>query len=117
MNAKEAIQHLHERHPLVVDAPDDELAPGGLQLEFYWFQGHVCDLIDERQERALKRSFETMHQVVVRGDDVVKNAVYGDFVQPELIFHPDLEWAKEHMPELLADMCALARKTIDQIAG
>ena len=116
MNAKEALQFLHDRHPHVIDAPDDmPVGPGTLQLEFFWFQGHVCELIDERRDRALKRCFDTMRRLAVDGGPDVKRHVFADFVQPDLIFHAELEWAKEHMPPLLIELCDRARKQIDEL--
>ena len=105
MNRQEAVQHLHDRHPGVIDAPEDLVDLQNLHLEFCWFQMHVCDLLDRRAERALRRCFETVHGLMEAGDGQVRDAVGGHFVIPHLVFNKNLEWGKSLMSPLLADFC------------
>jgi hypothetical protein len=112
MNRRGAIQYLHERHRDVIDAPESDVDLEALHLEVFWFQAHVCELIDGRADLGLRRCFATVHHLLVHGDDDVRDAVWGDFVIPHLVMHPDLAWAKERMPQLLADVCDRAREVI-----
>ena len=114
MNRKEAVQYLHDRHPNVIDAPGEEVDLGTLGLEFVWFQGHVCDLMDRRAEARLRRCFATIHDLLVQGDREVRTAVCGDFLEPHLTFQPDLEWAKKRMPPLLAELCGKVEQSHDE---
>ena len=117
MNRRAAIQYLHDRHPHVIDAPGEEVALEALGLEFVWFQGHVCDLMDERAEAGPRRCFATIHHLLVSGNRDVRNAVWGDFLQPHLVCQTDLEWAKKQMSPLLADLCGRLEQLHDEHFG
>ena len=113
MNRRAAVQYLHERHPDVIEAPGADVDLEALHLEACWFQGHTCELVDGRAETDLRRCFATIHHLLIRGDDEVKDAVYHHYIIPDLVFHPELAWAKERMPPLLAESCTKARRFID----
>lgn len=112
MNRREAVQHLHARHPRVVDAPGPEVDLQTLHLEMFWFQTRVCEYLDRRSERTLRRCFATMDELFAKGDDEVRSAVCSDFFVPHLVFHPDLDWAQERMPETLSNVCAVVRRSV-----
>ena len=113
MNRRDAVQRLHDRHPHVVDAPGDRgVDLEALHLDVYWFQSHVCDLIDERAERSVRRCFATIHRLLVEGDRDVRSAVCHHFVVPHLVFHSDLAWAKKRMPPLFAELCGRAEQEV-----
>jgi hypothetical protein len=112
MNRKEAVQYLHDRHPGVIDAPDADVDLEALHLEVFWLQGHTCDLMDKRAAR-VSECFATIHQLLVRGEQDVQHSVCHDFVQ-HLVFHPEIEWAKQRMPPLLADLCGKVRQALDE---
>ena len=114
MNRRAAIQYLHDWHPHVIDAPREEVDLEAFGLEVVWFQGHVCDLMDERAEAGLRRCFATIHDLLVQGDREVRDAVCGDFLQPHLVFQPDLEWAKKRMSPLLAELCGKVEQFHDE---
>jgi len=114
MNRKAAIQYLHDCHPDVIDAPDETPDLPALHLEACWFQGHTCDLMDERADAELRRCFTTAHHLMTRGDDEVRYAVCQHYVIPDLVFHPALAWAKERMPPLLAELCDKVRQSIEE---
>lgn len=110
MDRHEALQLLHERHPNVVEAPDvDGVSLEQFHLEFFEFQMHVCNLLDRRRKGGVRRCFATMDRLLVHGSREVMYAVYGDFVQPHLVFHEEFEWAKQQMPPLLAELYGKAR--------
>ena len=117
MNRREAVQHLHDRCPRVIDAPDEDVDLEALHLEVFCFQTHVCDLIDRRADKAVRECFATIHEVLVRGEKDVKPAVWGHFLVPHLVFHADLAWAKERMPRLLADLTDKVREAISADAA
>jgi len=112
MNRRQAVQRLHDRHPRVIDAPPPEVDLQTLHLEMFWFQSHVCEFLDRRADRLLRRCFATIHEILANGDEEVRSAVCGDFFVPHLVFHPDLEWARERMPEALAKVCAAVRESV-----
>jgi hypothetical protein len=112
VNRRLAVEFLHERHPRVIDAPQGDVDLEALHLEAFWLQGHVCDLIDRRADKAARRCFNTMYQLLLYGDDDVRPAVWNHFVVPHLVFHEDLAWAKERMPRLLADLCGKVKETL-----
>ncbi|MHC4816809.1 MAG: DUF7674 family protein [Planctomycetota bacterium] len=114
MNRKKAIQYLHDRHPDVIDAPGETVDLEALQLEACWFQGHCCELMDEREDEDLRRCFATAYHLLTQGDEDVRDAVCQHFVIPDLVFHPMLAWAKERMPPLLAELCTKVRQSIDE---
>jgi hypothetical protein len=113
VNRKAAVQYLHERHPDVIDAPGDMVDLEALHLEVFWFQGHTCELLEERAEADLRRCFATIHHLLIRGDGEVRDSVCEDFVQ-HLVFHPALAWAKKGMPSLLAELCEKVRQSLDE---
>ena len=112
MNSREAVRYLHERHPRVIPAPEGEVDLGALHFEVFTLQMHACELVDRRADRAARRCFETVHELLVRGDADVRPSVWNDFAIPHLVHHPDLAWAKGRMPPLLAEMCDKVRETI-----
>lgn len=113
MNRQQAVQHLHDRHPHVIDPPGDRgVDLGLLHLEVYWFQGYVCDLMERRSKRSLKRCFATIHRLLVEGERDVQIAVCGHFFIPDMVFQPELEWAKQVMPPLLASLCSRVEQGI-----
>jgi hypothetical protein len=111
MNRREAVQYLHDRHPRIIEPPGREVDLEALHLEFFWFQMHVCEVVDRRSEKAARRCFETMHELLVRGDSDVRSAVWNHFCIPHLVFHEELAWAKGRMPRLLADLCDKVKET------
>ena len=114
MNRQQAVQLLHDRHPHVIGAPpgDGSVDLGLLHLEVYWFQGYVCDLMEQRSERSLKRCFATMHRMLLEGEHEVLHAICDHFFVPHMVFQPDLEWAKQWMPPLLARLCSRVEQDI-----
>lgn len=112
MNRREAVQHLHARHPRVIDAPGPEVDLQTLHLEMFWFQSRVCEYLDRRSERTLRRCFATIDEIFTKGDDEVKSAVCSDFFLPHLVFHPDLDWAQLWMPAPLSNVCAVVRRSV-----
>ncbi len=107
MNRLQAVRHLHARHPDVIDAPSDSgVDLEALQLEVFWFQSHVCVLLDDREESELRSAFATIHQLLLEGDRDVRDAIVHHFAIPELMFHSDLAWALERMPPLLSELVA-----------
>ncbi len=114
MNRRAAVQYLHDRHPEVIHAPPDEVDLEALHLEVFWFQGHTCELMDERPEASLRRCFATIHHLLVQGDRDVRDAVCHHFVIPHLVFHPALAWAKKRMPPLLAELCGKVEQFHDE---
>jgi hypothetical protein len=112
MNRREAVQFMHDRHPKVIGAPGADVDLEALHLEFFWLQGHVCDLLDRRSDRAARRCFATMHEILVRGDSEVRPAVWNHFVIPHLVSHEELEWAKGRMPPLLAEVCDKVKEAV-----
>ena len=52
--------------------------------------------------------------MLVEGDREVRDAVLDHFVVPELVCHSDLDWAMERMPPLLAEICARARRELQE---
>jgi hypothetical protein len=117
MNRREAVQYMHVRHPKVIDAPGPDVDLEALHLEIFWLQGHVCELLDRRSDKAARRCFETMHEILVRGDADVRPAVWNHFVVPHLVFHEDLEWAKGRMPQLLAELCDKVKEALRETLG
>lgn len=115
MNRYQAVQYMHEQHPKVIEAPRNDVDLEALHLEVFWLQGHVCELLDRRADKALRRCFATIHQLLVRGDADVRPAVWNHFVIPHLAFHEDLAWAKERMPRLLADLCDKVKETLSDM--
>jgi hypothetical protein len=83
-----------------------------LHLEVFWLQGHVCELLDRRADKAARRCFATMHEILVRGDSDVRPAVWNHFAIPHLVFHEDLDRAKRLMPQLLAELCDKVKETL-----
>jgi hypothetical protein len=112
VDRRAAVQYLHDRHPQVIDAPEGDVDLEALHLEFFWLQGHTCDLMDARADRAVRRCFATMHHLLIHGDRDVRSAVWNDFLIPHLVFHHDLAWAQKRMPQLLADLCDKVREFI-----
>jgi len=113
MNRHDAVQFLHDRHPQVIDAPEDaETDLGMLHLDINWFQFHVCELMDRRRERALRKCFDTIHQLLVQGDREVRGAVCHDFFIPHLVFQPALGWARKRMPPFLAELCSKVEQEV-----
>jgi len=107
MNRLQAVWRLHAQHPDVIEAPgDSDIDLEALQLEVFWFQSHVCALLDDREESELRSSFATVHQLLLEGDRDVRDAIAHHFAIPELICHPDLAWAQERMPPLLSELVA-----------
>ena len=107
MNRQEAICLLHDRHPHVIDAPGDRAIDlEALHLDVFWFQGHVCELMDERAERSLKRCFATIQRLLAEGDHEVRAAVCDHFAFPHLAFHSAFGWARQRMPPLLVELCS-----------
>jgi len=102
MDSCAAIQFLHDRHPHVINAVEGEVTPEMLHLELFWFGGHVGECIDDRAERSLRRSLETVHHMLVKGDRAVRLSVIDDFLQ-HIVFAPDIEWARMLMPPFLAE--------------
>lgn len=117
LNRHAAVQYLHDRHARVIDAPSEEVDLEALHLEFFWFQGHVCELMDRRTDRGVRRCFETMHHLLVHGDMDVRGAVWNHFLIPHLVFHSDLAWGRERMPQLLAEVCDKVREVIAKVAA
>lgn len=115
MNGREAVQYVHDRHPKVIDAPGPDVDLEALHLEVFWLQGHACELVDRRSDRAARRCFATMNELLVRGDADVRPAVWNHFIVPHLVCHTDLAWAKERMPPELANICEAVRVTISAI--
>jgi hypothetical protein len=113
-----ALLLLHDRHPRVIDAPDEGAVDLELlHLEFFTFQDHVCDLLDRRREKRARRCFETIHRLLVEGDREIRTAVCDHFVTPHLIFHADLAWAQGLMPPLLAELCARMHAWAEETFG
>ena len=109
MNRQQAVELLHERHPHVIEAPGGRIVE---MLELYWFQRHVCKLMEERCERSLKRCFATVHRILIEGEHDVLHAICGYFFSPYLIYRPELAWAKQWMPPLLASLCSRIEQDI-----
>lgn len=101
MDRRAAIQYLHDRHPHVIDTPPEEVDRGMLHLEVFWFGGHVGECVEDRAERSLKRVFQTIHMLLVKGDREVRLSVIDDFLQ-HIVFDTDIEWARTLMPPFLA---------------
>jgi hypothetical protein len=117
MDRHEALQFLHDRHANIVDAPHGDGVPLELfHLEFFEFQMHVCNLLDRRREGAVRRCFASVEQLLAHGSREVMYAVYGDFVQPHLVFHEEFDWARKQMRPLLAELCSMARKWAEEAA-
>lgn len=105
LNRDAAVAYLHQRHPRVIDAPEGPVSSEILNLELFWFQNHVCELIEARAERRLRPCFETMESLLHGGDREVLNAVHGHFFLPRLGGHAGLAWARTLMPRLLGEVC------------
>jgi hypothetical protein len=114
MNRREAIQYLHDRHSDVIDPPEHVVDLEAFHFELCWFQSHACELIDARAQADLRRCFATIHDILVKGDREVRDAVSQHFVIPDLVFHPELAWARQHMPPLLAELCGKMRQALDE---
>jgi len=112
MNRTQAVQLLHDHHPDVVEAPEGAVDRDALQFELFWFQGHVCDLIDMAHSHGVKRCFETVHRAYVEGDPEVREAVVGHFLKPDLVHVRELDWAIRRMPEDLAEACKDVRSSL-----
>jgi hypothetical protein len=117
VNRRAAVQFLHERHPNVIDAPGETVDLEALHLEVFWFQPHVCELMDRRAERSPRPCFATIYRLLVKGDREVRGAVCDHLFQPHLVFHPELEWAKKRMPAFLAEACEKLRELIEEAFG
>ena len=118
LGRRSAVQYLHGRYPDVVPPPGEEVDLGALHLEVFWFQAHTCDVIDEHDDAAARRCFETIYRLLIEGDPDVRRAVCEHYVIPHLIFHEDLAWAQERMPPVLAELCAMAReRAVDAVRG
>lgn len=90
MNRQQAVQWLHDRHPQVIGAPGDFVDLGLLHLEVYWFQGYVCDLMEQRSVRSLKRCFATIQRLLIEGEHDVLVAICDHFFVPHIVFEPEL---------------------------
>jgi hypothetical protein len=112
MNRQQAVQWLHDRHPQVIGAPGDLVDLGLLHLEVYWFQGYVCDLMEQRSGRSLQRCFATIERLLIEGERDVLIAICDHFFVPHMVFQPELTWAKQWMPPLLASLCSRVEQGI-----
>jgi hypothetical protein len=114
MDRREAVQYLHDRHPEECEPPGAVVELQALHLEVFWLQAHSCELIEEREQDALRECFASIHRLLTRGDSEVQDAVCHHYVAPDLVFHPDLAWAKQLMPPLLAELCSQVRQALDE---
>lgn len=109
MNRQAAVEYLKERYPDVVELPDGcPVDLERLHLEYFWLQGHACNLMDSR-DRDVADIFSAVRRTLLVGDREVRSAVVGDFLYPHLSFHDDIDWAIGLMPEELAAACAKIR--------
>ena len=81
-----------------------------LHLEVFWFQSHVCELIDDRKESEARRCFDTIQRLLLEGDDEVRRAVIDHFAVPHLFLHSDLDWAMERMPPAVAKLVDVVKR-------
>lgn len=112
VDRRTAVEFLHERHPGVVHAPEGDVDLEALHLEFFWPQGHVCELMDRRADKAVRRCFNTIHQLLVHGVAGVRPAEWNHVVVPHLVFHAELARARQRIPRLLADLCDRVQETL-----
>jgi len=110
MNLEEALQYLHDRHPDVVDPPGESVDRATLNLDAFWFQAHLCERIDAHADADVRRGFESVQHLLLRGDRTVREAVCDHMVQPDLCFHEELDWAIARMPPLVAGLCRKIRE-------
>jgi hypothetical protein len=96
-----AVVYLRKRHRSVIPPIYEPVDLQRLHLDFFWMQATLCDLIDERRDRAVRRCFATMNQLFISGDREIRTAVLQDFFFPDLVHHDDLAWARARMPRYL----------------